>query len=84
MSRGLGAEIACALAGEGWTVALNYAHDDKGAQDVAAAIRKNGGRAPATWFDVTEATAEIAAMAPNTQATTPIPSDPFFRLDHFP
>lgn len=61
-SRGLGAEIARALAGEGWTVALNYAHDDKGAEDTVAGIRKNGGRAFAAKFDVTETTAVRAGV----------------------
>lgn len=59
-SRGLGASIARTLARDGWTVALNYAHDDAGAQRTLDAIIASGGSAAAAKFDVTR-DAEVAA-----------------------
>lgn len=53
-SRGLGAAIAKALAANGWSVAVNYAHDDAGAGSVVDAIIEAGGRAEAFKFDVTD------------------------------
>lgn len=53
-SRGLGAEIARALAAAGWAVAVNYAHDTRGADEKVAAIARAGGKASATRFDVTD------------------------------
>lgn len=41
-SRGIGASVAMALAMDGYTVAVNYAHSEKAAEEVAA---KCGGRA---------------------------------------
>lgn len=46
--------MAKALAAAGWSVAVNYAHDDKGAAGVVAAIGKAGGKAKAFRFDVTD------------------------------
>ena len=53
-SRGLGAAIAKALAGGGWAVAVNYAHDDLGAGSVVDEILGAGGKAAAFKFDVTD------------------------------
>jgi 3-oxoacyl-[acyl-carrier protein] reductase len=53
-SRGLGAEIAQSLAADNIVVAVNYAHDDKGAHRVVRAIIDNGGNASAFKFDVTD------------------------------
>lgn len=52
-SRGLGPTIALALAEAGWAVAVNYAHDEAGAQKAVSAIRRVGGQAIASRFDVT-------------------------------
>ncbi|MFC7649854.1 SDR family NAD(P)-dependent oxidoreductase [Streptosporangium lutulentum] len=43
-SRGLGAAIAVRLGEDGWTVALNYAHDTEGATAVAERVAAAGGR----------------------------------------
>jgi 3-oxoacyl-[acyl-carrier protein] reductase len=53
-SRGLGAEIAARLAEAGWAVAVNYAHDDAGAQRTVARIAAAGGTAFAARFDITD------------------------------
>jgi 3-oxoacyl-[acyl-carrier protein] reductase len=53
-SRGLGAEIARALARDGWAIAVNFARDDKGADETVAAIEMNGGTAVPARFDVTD------------------------------
>lgn len=53
-SRGLGAEIASALARNSWAIAVNYAHDSKGADNTVASIEAAGGRALAVRFDVTD------------------------------
>lgn len=53
-SRGIGSEIACALARGGWAVAVNYAHDDAGAANTIGRIRTDGGTAVAAKFDITD------------------------------
>ncbi len=53
-SRGIGAATAIRLAKEGCAVAVNYLHDLKGAEAVAAKIRGLGGRAVALQADVGE------------------------------
>jgi 3-oxoacyl-[acyl-carrier protein] reductase len=53
-SRGLGVAMAQALASDGWDVAVNYAHDEAGAQRTVAAIVAAGGIAKAFRFDVTD------------------------------
>jgi 3-oxoacyl-[acyl-carrier protein] reductase len=53
-SRGLGAAIATSLAAAGWPVAVNYAHDHRGAQAVVARIQDGGGTATPACFDVTD------------------------------
>jgi 3-oxoacyl-[acyl-carrier protein] reductase len=54
--RGLGAEIARALAADGWAVAVNDLTDDA-ADAGAASVRAAGGRAEAFAADVTDETA---------------------------
>ncbi len=53
-SRGLGAAIAKGLGAAGWSVAVNFAHDDRGAGSVVDAITSAGGQAAAFKFDVTD------------------------------
>ena len=53
-SRGLGAAIAQELARVGWSVAVNYAHDDDGAGRVVDAICGSQGLAILSRFDVTD------------------------------
>jgi 3-oxoacyl-[acyl-carrier protein] reductase len=54
-SKGIGAGIAKALAAEGASVVVNYASSKAGADDVVAAIDKNGGTAIAVRGDVSKA-----------------------------
>jgi len=65
-SRGIGAAIAEELAGAGCTVLLNYRTDGAGAEAVKARIEGNGGRAELLPFDVRDARATEAALAPFT------------------
>lgn len=53
-SRGLGATIARELARVGWSVAVNYAHDDDGARHVVESITRLQGHAIPSRFDVTD------------------------------
>jgi 3-oxoacyl-[acyl-carrier protein] reductase len=53
-SRGIGAAIARALAGDGWGVGVNYRSDRDGAESVVAAIEADGGRALALAGDVAD------------------------------
>ena len=53
-SRSLGAAMARALGAAGWSVAVNYAHDDAGAGAVVDDIVSAGGKAAAFKFDVTD------------------------------
>ncbi len=53
-SRGIGAAIARALAGDGWPVGVNYRSDQQGAEGVVAAIEGDGGRALALAADVVD------------------------------
>ena len=56
-SRGLGRVIARRLAGDGWTVAVNYRSDAERAQGVVDDIRRAGGSAAAYPADATDETA---------------------------
>jgi 3-oxoacyl-[acyl-carrier protein] reductase len=56
-SRGIGAAIARALAGDGWAVGVNYRADRQGADAVVAAIEDGGGRALALGADVADPSA---------------------------
>lgn len=51
-SKGIGAEVARQLAGEGAAVVINYASDKAGAERVVDAIKTKGGRAVAVQADV--------------------------------
>lgn len=51
--RGIGAAIAKAAAGDGWTVVVNYARDAASAEATVAAITGAGGQATAIQADVT-------------------------------
>jgi len=55
-SKGIGAAIAKALAGEGASVVVNYASSKDGADAVVAEITDNGGKAIAVRGDVTKLT----------------------------
>jgi len=53
-SRGIGAAIACALAADGWPVAVNYRADEQAAGETVQRIAERDGRALAVRADVTE------------------------------
>jgi 3-oxoacyl-[acyl-carrier protein] reductase len=59
-SRGIGAAIARALAGDGWAVGVNYRSDQQGADAVVSAIEADGGRALALAADVADPTSADA------------------------
>jgi 3-oxoacyl-[acyl-carrier protein] reductase len=63
-SRGIGAAIAEELAAAGCTVLLNYRSGEAAAGAVKARIEAAGGRATLLPFDVTDAAATAAALAP--------------------
>ena len=53
-SRGIGAAIARALAGDGWLVGVNYRSDRSRADAVVESIERAGGRATAVAGDVSD------------------------------
>jgi len=53
-SRGIGAAIARAIAGDGWAVGVNYRTDKDGAEAVVADIEQAGGSAVALGADVSD------------------------------
>jgi 3-oxoacyl-[acyl-carrier protein] reductase len=53
-SRGIGAAIARAVAGDGWAVGVNYRSDRAGAESVVADIEQAGGTAVVLGADVTD------------------------------
>jgi 3-oxoacyl-[acyl-carrier protein] reductase len=61
-SRGIGAAIATALAGEGWRVGVNYRVDEAGATSIVEAIEASGGTAVAIAGDVTDPEAPDALL----------------------
>jgi len=63
-SRGIGAAIAEELAAAGCAVLLNYRSDAAAASAVKARIEAAGGRATLLPFDVADAAATAAALAP--------------------
>jgi 3-oxoacyl-[acyl-carrier protein] reductase len=52
-SGGIGSAIACALAGEGWAVGVNFRSGEEGARHTVEQIERAGGRALAVRADVT-------------------------------
>jgi 3-oxoacyl-[acyl-carrier protein] reductase len=56
-ARGIGAATARALSDHGWPVAVNYRHDQEGAEQVASQLEGRGGRAIACRADVGDAAA---------------------------
>ncbi len=62
-SRGLGAAIAKSLAASGHAVAVNFAHDESGANRTVAEIAAADGTARAYRFDVTDESAVQAGVA---------------------
>ena len=63
-SRGIGAAIAEELAGAGCAVLLNYRADAAGAQSVKARLETTGASVTLLPFDVRDAAATQAALAP--------------------
>jgi len=53
-SRGIGAAVAERLAGDGFTVVINYSGDTRSAEAVAHKIEGNGGRALVAKADVSD------------------------------
>jgi 3-oxoacyl-[acyl-carrier protein] reductase len=53
-SRGIGAAVAERLAGDGFTVVINYSGDTRSAETLAGKIEANGGRALAVKADVSD------------------------------
>jgi NAD(P)-dependent dehydrogenase (short-subunit alcohol dehydrogenase family) len=54
-SRGIGAAVCLAAAGDGWDVVVNYVRDEAAAQDVVRRILEADGRATAVRADVSDA-----------------------------
>jgi len=67
-SKGIGAAIAKALAGEGAAVAVNYASSRKGADQVVAEIEKKGGKAVAIQGDMSKPDDVVRLFAETKQA----------------
>lgn len=61
-SRGIGKAIALRLASEGWPVVINYLSNKAAADEVAEAIRSNGGQAEFLPFDTSDPKATEAAL----------------------
>src|SRR5512133_256517 len=71
-ARGIGAASARALAADGWTVAVNYREDAKGAQAVVEEIERSGGAALELQADVSDAGATEAMFASLTERFGPV------------
>jgi len=67
-SRGIGAAIAERLAGDGFTVVINYAGKAAEAEALAARIEQNGGRALTAQADVSDAAA-VSRLFDTAEAT---------------
>ncbi len=67
-SRGIGRAIAIRLAGEGAKVAINYAGNEKAAQEVKSVIEANGGEAILVQADVASPEAVDEMVAKVTEA----------------
>src|SRR6266550_968127 len=66
-SRGIGAAVAERLAGDGFTVVINYSSDAKAAETLARNIESKGGRALTAKADVSDASA-VRGMFDATEA----------------
>jgi 3-oxoacyl-[acyl-carrier protein] reductase len=62
-SRGIGAATAQALAGDGWSIAVNYSRDREGAESIASSIEGDGGTAVAVGADVADPEAADRMLA---------------------
>lgn len=62
-SRGLGADMAAALARAGWGVAVNCKSDSKSAGQIVERIESSGGRSIVAQFDVTDEISTQAGVA---------------------
>jgi NAD(P)-dependent dehydrogenase (short-subunit alcohol dehydrogenase family) len=65
-SRGIGRETALLCGKSGWSVAINYAENEKAAEDTAEKVRQAGGRAITLKGDVA-VEADVIAMFDKTQ-----------------
>jgi NAD(P)-dependent dehydrogenase (short-subunit alcohol dehydrogenase family) len=65
-SRGIGRETALLCGQRGWSVAVNYAENEKAAEDTAEKVREAGGRAMTVKGDVA-VEADVIAMFEKTQ-----------------
>jgi NAD(P)-dependent dehydrogenase (short-subunit alcohol dehydrogenase family) len=65
-SRGIGRETALLCGKSGWSVAINYAENEKAAEDTAEKVRQAGGRAITVKGDVA-VEADVIAMFEKTQ-----------------
>jgi NAD(P)-dependent dehydrogenase (short-subunit alcohol dehydrogenase family) len=70
-SRGIGAAIAKRLAGDGYSVVVNYAADSTGAESVVSDITAAGGKATAVQADVASEDA-VAAMFDRAEQMGPV------------
>ncbi|PLX82649.1 MAG: 3-oxoacyl-ACP reductase FabG [Desulfuromonas sp.] len=70
-SKGIGAAIACELAGEGFAIWLNYRSDHQSAMELAARIEAAGGECCLLPFDVADPEAVSAALEPKLQQAVP-------------
>jgi len=67
-SRGIGAAVAKRLAEDGFSVAVNYANNEKEAQNVVEEIKSLGGQAIAIKADVSQAI-DVAELFDSTEST---------------
>ncbi len=58
----IGRAIALGLAGDGWTVAVHYRRSESEARDVAARIRRDGGRADSFRADLADEDEALALL----------------------
>ncbi|MDR1243127.1 MAG: 3-oxoacyl-ACP reductase FabG [Deltaproteobacteria bacterium] len=71
-SRGIGAAVALALAGDGFDIWLNYRSNDAAAFNVRAAIEALGRKCLPLRFDVTDPVAAEAALSPHLGGHVPL------------
>ena len=71
-SRGIGRAVVRRLAAEGYAVGINYLQSRAAAEDLAAEIRVQGGRALAVQADVADRAAVGAAIEQAVEALGPI------------